>query len=122
MAQVFTKINTKKVCQRATQSEKIVRYGHFWVLPKLTINNRQALKEKNMAESSEATTTEQATPQELAEVIAEFEQYRERLVNDTMEAGKKAKLTKSAVMAQLEPELNKIDGILTQLRQQQASQ
>ena len=75
-----------------------------------------------MAESSEATTTEQATPQELAEVIAEFEQYRERLVNDTMEAGKKAKLTKSAVMAQLEPELNKIDGILTQLRQQQASQ
>ncbi|CDN13460.1 MAG: hypothetical protein HRU34_01900 [Richelia sp.] len=75
-----------------------------------------------MAESSEATTTEQATPQELAEVIAEFEQYRERLVNDTMEAGKKAKLTKSAVMAQLEPELNKIDGIITQLRQQQASQ
>ena len=122
MAQVFTKINTKKVCQRATQSEKIVGYGHFWILPKLTINNRQALKEKNMAESSEATTTEQATPQELAEVIAEFEQYRERLVNDTMEAGKKAKLTKSAVMAQLEPELNKIDGIITQLRQQQASQ
>ena len=75
-----------------------------------------------MAESSEATPTEQATPQELAEVIAEFEQYRERLVNDTMEAGKKAKLTKSAVMAQLEPELNKIDGIITQLRQQQASQ
>ncbi|MDJ0796113.1 MAG: hypothetical protein QNJ51_04630 [Calothrix sp. MO_167.B12] len=75
-----------------------------------------------MAESSEMTATEQATPQEVAEVIAEFEQYRERLVHDTMEAGKKAKLTKSAVMAQLEPELNKIDGILTQLRQQQASQ
>jgi hypothetical protein len=74
-----------------------------------------------MAESSEMTATTQATAQELAEVIAEFEQYRERLVNETMEAGKKAKLTKSAVMAQLEPELNKIDGILAELRQQQTN-
>ena len=75
-----------------------------------------------MTESSEVTTTQQATTEELTEVIAEFEQYRQRLVNDTMEAGKKAKLTKSAVMAQLEPELNKIDGILQQLRQQQNNQ
>ncbi len=51
-------------------------------------------------------------------MIAEFEQYRERLLNDTMEAGKKAKLSKSAVMAQLEPELAKIDGVINQLRQQ----
>lgn len=75
-----------------------------------------------MAESSEMSATQQATTEELVEVIAEFEKYRERLVNDTIEAGKKAKMTKSAVMAQLEPELNKIDSILEQLRQQQNSQ
>ncbi len=75
-----------------------------------------------MAESSEVTATQQVSAQELAEVIAEFEQYRERLIHDTTEAGKKAKLTKSAVMAQLEPELNKIDGILEGLRQQQNNQ
>ncbi|CCH66635.1 hypothetical protein RINTHH_4800 [Richelia intracellularis HH01] len=74
-----------------------------------------------MSESSEVTT-QQATSQELAEMIAEFEKYRERLVNSTMEAGKKAKLTKSSVMAQLEPELNKIDDILKKLHQQKASQ
>ncbi|WP_088240379.1 hypothetical protein [Calothrix rhizosoleniae] len=75
-----------------------------------------------MSEPSEMTTTEQATNEELTEVIAEFELYRQRLVNDTMEAGKKAKLTRSAVMAQLEPELNKIDSILEGLRQQQKNQ
>ncbi len=75
-----------------------------------------------MTEPSEMTTTEQATNEELTEVIAEFELYRQRLVNDTMEAGKKAKLTKSAVLAQLEPELNKIDSILEGLRQQQKNQ
>ena len=74
-----------------------------------------------MSESSEVIT-QQATSQELAEMIAEFEKYRERLVTSTMEAGKKAKLTKSSVMAQLEPELNKIDEILKKLHQQEASQ
>ena len=74
-----------------------------------------------MTESPEATANKPVDAQELAEVIAEFEQYRERLVNDTMEAGKKAKMSKSVVMAQLEPELAKIDGVINQLRQQQAA-
>jgi len=61
-----------------------------------------------------------ATPQEIAEVIAELEQYRDRLIADTTETAKKAKMMKSAVMAQLEPELIKIDKALEQLRLQQA--
>jgi capsule polysaccharide export protein KpsE/RkpR len=66
---------------------------------------------------------QQATPtaEELAEVIAEFEEYRERLVNETMETAQKAKLMKKTVMAQLEPELAKIDATLEALRSQQAA-
>ncbi|MEL6136986.1 MAG: hypothetical protein AAFQ61_03300 [Cyanobacteria bacterium J06626_23] len=58
--------------------------------------------------------------EEIAEVIAEFEQYRERLVKDTMEAAKKAKMPKKDTMAKLEPELAKIDAALESLRSQQA--
>lgn len=58
------------------------------------------------------------TPEEIAELIVEFEQYRDRLVNETINAAKKAKLPKSAVMSQLEPELAQIDGILMGLREQ----
>ncbi len=71
-----------------------------------------------MAETSETTTQEKLTPQELAEVIAEFEKYRERLENDTLDAAKRAKLMKSAVMKQLEPELAKIDATIEALRTQ----
>ncbi|MEL6250055.1 MAG: hypothetical protein AAFR15_18835, partial [Cyanobacteria bacterium J06627_15] len=52
--------------------------------------------------------------------IAEFEQDRERLVKDTMEAAKKAKMPKKDTMAKLEPELAKIDAALESLRSQQA--
>ncbi len=65
------------------------------------------------------TSSQPATPEEIAEVIAEFEQYRERLVNDTMSAAKKAKLSKKKTMAQLEPQLAKIDATLEKLRSQQ---
>jgi membrane protein insertase Oxa1/YidC/SpoIIIJ len=65
-------------------------------------------------------SSEQTPAQELAEVIAELEQYRERLLNDTVEAAQKAKLMKSAVMAKLDPELAKIDATLQHLREQQA--
>ena len=61
-----------------------------------------------------------ATAQELAEVIEELEQYRERLVNETMATAQRAKLMKSKVMSQLEPELAKIDATLQALRSQQA--
>ncbi len=60
------------------------------------------------------------TAQEIAELIAEFEEYRERLVSETMETAQKAKLMKKTVMSQLEPELAKIDAALAALREQQA--
>lgn len=70
---------------------------------------------------SEFAATEQTKAQELAEVIQEFKQYRERLLNETLETAKKAKLMKSAVMAQLEPELAKIDATIETLQNQQAA-
>jgi hypothetical protein len=61
------------------------------------------------------------TSQEIAEVITELEEYRERLVNETMETAKKAKMMKTTAMAQLEPELAQIDAALENLKQQQAT-
>lgn len=71
--------------------------------------------------NSEFTAEEQVKAQELAEVIQEFEQYRERLVNETLATAKRAKLMKSAVMAKLEPELTKIDATIAELRDRQAA-
>jgi len=71
-----------------------------------------------MSENLEAT---QVSSEELTEVIAEFEQYRERLVNEMTTAAKKAKISKSKVMANLEPELAKIDATLENLRAQKAA-
>lgn len=65
-------------------------------------------------------TQSTATSQEIAEVIAELEEYRERLVNETMETAKKAKMMKATAMAQLEAELAKIDAALENLKEQQA--
>jgi hypothetical protein len=59
--------------------------------------------------------------QELAETIAEFEKYRERFLSETLEAGQKAKLMKSQVMAKLAPELAEIDAKIAALRQQQTN-
>jgi capsule polysaccharide export protein KpsE/RkpR len=70
-----------------------------------------------MSDTSTPTSTPAST-QEIAAVIAELEQYRDRLIQDSTETAKKAKLTKSALMAQIEPELQKIDTALTQLRAQ----
>ncbi|MEH1788906.1 hypothetical protein [Nostoc sp.] len=74
-----------------------------------------------MDETSELTTTNNVTAQDVAEVIAELEQYRERLVQETTETAKRAKLMKVSVMAKLEPELAKIDSALQELRNQQAA-
>lgn len=63
----------------------------------------------------------QASPQELTEVIAELEKYRERLVNDTLFMAERAKVMKKQALAQLEPSLAKIDETLQALRQQQAA-
>ncbi|MDJ0590534.1 MAG: hypothetical protein QNJ72_11140 [Pleurocapsa sp. MO_226.B13] len=61
------------------------------------------------------------TAEDLAELIVEFEKYRERLISETMEAAKKAKLSKKAAMAKLEPQLAEIDAKLDRIRQQQAN-
>ncbi|NJP10464.1 MAG: hypothetical protein HC866_14125 [Leptolyngbyaceae cyanobacterium RU_5_1] len=74
-----------------------------------------------MADTPELTATEQETPQDLAEVIAELEQYRERLVNDTLSMAQRAKIQKAQVLARLEPDLSKIDAILQELRDRQTA-
>ena len=61
------------------------------------------------------------TAAELAELIVEFEKYRARLIDETTEAAKKAKLSKKATMAKLEPQLADIDTKLERLRSQKAN-
>ncbi|NEP55814.1 MAG: hypothetical protein F6K31_02160 [Symploca sp. SIO2G7] len=65
--------------------------------------------------------TEPVTPQSIAEVIAELEEYRERLLKDMTTVAKKAKLPKSKLEAELEPQLTKIDAALKDLRSQHAT-
>ncbi|MBH8553554.1 hypothetical protein I8751_14475 [Nostocaceae cyanobacterium CENA357] len=74
-----------------------------------------------MTESSELTATDPVTAQELTEVIAELEEYRERLVSDTLTMAQRAKMLRSQALAQLEPDLAKIDATLQALRNQQAA-
>ena len=61
------------------------------------------------------------TAADLAELIVEFEKYRDRLISETTEAAKKAKLSKKATMAKLEPKLADIDAKLQRLKEQQAN-
>lgn len=70
-----------------------------------------------MTSSTDAATA-QVTIEEINELIAEFEKYRERLMNETLDAAKKAKMSKKETMARLEPELAQIETALTQLRAQ----
>lgn len=80
----------------------------------------------DMEDNKEEVTTNEtenapASPQELAELIQEFEQYRQRLIDDTTAAAQKAKLSQSKLKKQLEPELAKIDATLEKLRAQHAA-
>ncbi|UBF25937.1 hypothetical protein K9N68_31100 [Kovacikia minuta CCNUW1] len=70
--------------------------------------------------NTESRSIEQATPEELTEIISELEQYRERLVNDTLSMAQRAKLMKAQALAALEPSLAQIDANLEVLRQRQA--
>jgi hypothetical protein len=65
--------------------------------------------------------SEPVTPQAIAEVIQEFEIYRQRLIDDLTTAAQRAKLPKSKLNARLEPELAQIDATLANLRAQQAA-
>ncbi|EKV01033.1 hypothetical protein Lepto7375DRAFT_3174 [Leptolyngbya sp. PCC 7375] len=71
--------------------------------------------------SSTDTAAPQASIEEITELIIEFEKYRERLMTETLDAAKKAKMSKKETMARLEPELAKIDAALTQLNAQLAA-
>ena len=64
-----------------------------------------------------------ATPsvEELREVIDQFEQYRDRLINDAMETAKRAKMKQADIMIRIQPELDKIDAALEQLKAQYES-
>ncbi len=70
-----------------------------------------------MSESTETIMTEQVTAAELEEIISELQKYRDRLVDDTTDAILKAKLPKAQAMAQMEPELAKIDAMMEDLQQ-----
>ncbi|MGF1602152.1 MAG: hypothetical protein ACFCU8_09045 [Thermosynechococcaceae cyanobacterium] len=74
-----------------------------------------------MADPLESTSIEKATPEEIAGVIAELEQYRERLETDTLAMAKRAKIMKSQALANLEPQLAQIDAQLQVLRQRQTA-
>ena len=72
--------------------------------------------------SEDLAATDQAPSlEDITNVITELEQYRDRLIADTMSTTQKAKLPKSAATALLEPELAQIDSALEKLRQQQAA-
>ncbi|MGL5064732.1 MAG: hypothetical protein ACRC62_32515 [Microcoleus sp.] len=86
----------------------------------LTKSDRDESAAGLTAESTE-DSTEQIDAEELVEIIAEFERYRERLVSETIAAAQKAKLPQKAAMAKIEPELAKIDAGLASLRTQLAA-
>lgn len=74
-----------------------------------------------MAELTHPNPIEQASLEDLASAIAELEQYRERLLNDTLDMAKRAKVMKAQAQANLEPALANIDVMLVELRQRQAT-
>ncbi len=74
-----------------------------------------------MTDSNENTAPEQITATDIAQIIVELQKYRDRLVNDTLEAVQKAKLPKSKAMAEMEPELAKIDAMMIDLQARRAA-
>ncbi len=73
-----------------------------------------------MTESAHPAPPEH-TAQEITEVIQEFEQYRERLMSETISAAQKAKLPQKAALTKIEPELAQIDASLVGLRERLAT-
>ncbi|EDX84311.1 hypothetical protein S7335_2008 [Synechococcus sp. PCC 7335] len=70
------------------------------------------------AEKLKSPSAKVPSEHEVAEVIAELEQYKARLIEDFTATAKKAKLPKSMTMSQLKnhPEILKIEASLAQLR------
>jgi flagellar hook assembly protein FlgD len=68
---------------------------------------------------TESTTLASLT--ELEEAIAELQEYRDRLVSDMTAMAQKAKISKSQMMTNLEPELQQIDKAIEGLQVQKTS-
>ena len=73
-----------------------------------------------MFDVPELKSLELATLDQLTEMIEALESYRERIVSDTLAMAQKAKIMKSQALANLEPNLAKIDATLESLRQHQS--
>ena len=74
-----------------------------------------------MFDVPELKSLELATPYQLTEMIEDLESYRERIVSDTLAMAQRAKIMKSQALANLEPNLAKIDATLESLRQQKSN-
>ena len=71
--------------------------------------------------SDRTTTTAEISAIELEEIVTELQKYRDRLVHDTTEAIHKARLPKAKALAQMEPELVKIDAMMQEVRDRHAA-
>ena len=71
--------------------------------------------------SERTTTTAEISEIELEEIITELQKYRDRLVHDTTEAIHKARLPKAKALAQMEPELMKIDAMMQEVLDRHAA-
>jgi len=74
----------------------------------------------DMTDSPGITSIDQATMEELSEMITELAQYRERLLGDTLSMAQRAKVMKAQAMAHLQPSLAQIDAQIEVLRQRQS--
>ena len=70
---------------------------------------------------SDLTTPQAVTATELEEIVTELEKYRARLVHDTTEAIHKARLPKAKAIAQMEPEIVRIDAMIQELHDRHAA-
>lgn len=74
-----------------------------------------------MTESDLTTDLQQVTATELEEIVTELQKYRDRLVHDTTEAIHKARLPKAKAIAQMEPEIARIDAMIQELHDRHAA-
>ncbi|MGB3236945.1 MAG: hypothetical protein WBB29_01535 [Geitlerinemataceae cyanobacterium] len=67
---------------------------------------------------AETTPTPQLDRQEIETAIAELEQYRQRIIDETLAMAQKIKIGKKTALQQIDdhPEIAKIDGMLTAWR------
>ena len=74
-----------------------------------------------MTEATQDKPFATASAQEVTAAISELEEYRARLIEDTIDAAKRAKIVKSEAKAALDENLSQIDTILGQLRERQSA-